>query len=47
MAPTSQEMTALLVITLGVIFGIVWFLRAIKKEKEERESESYRLWHNF
>lgn len=47
MAPTSQEITALVVIMMGVIFGIVWLLKAIKKEKEERESESYKLWHNF
>lgn len=47
MAPTSQELTAIVVLAIGVIAGIVWFLRTIKKEKEERESESYRLWHDF
>lgn len=47
MAPTSQELTAIVILAIGVIAGIVWFLQAIKKEKEERKSESYRLWYDF
>lgn len=47
MEPTAQEIAAIFIVAIGVIFGIIAFLRAIKREKEERESESYKLWHNF
>lgn len=47
MAPTSQEIMSIIVIMMGVIIGIAWFLKAIKREEEERKSEVYRLWHNF
>lgn len=47
MEPTAQEMVAVLIVAISMIFGIIAFLRAVKKEKEERESESYKLWHNF
>lgn len=47
MEPTAQEMVAVLIVAIGMIFGFIAFLRAVKKEKEERESESYKLWHNF